>query len=134
MRHLSGPIDVRVPAHPESLRILRAVASSVAARLDLRLDAIEELRIAVDEAATILLRSAPGPGDLHLRLEPDGAVLRIDVSLAHAAPSWPPDDLTKGWAWIVIAGLMDQPELANPGVPTVRFHTPTQPVDHQDAR
>jgi anti-sigma regulatory factor (Ser/Thr protein kinase) len=44
---------VRVPAKPELVRVLRAVASSVATRSEMSFEAVEEVRIAVDEAATL---------------------------------------------------------------------------------
>lgn len=56
-----------VPADAAYLALLRTVTAGLAARLDLDLDEIEGLRIAVDEAGTLLLLGA-GQGD-RLRAE-----------------------------------------------------------------
>ena len=43
-------IAISVPARAEFLHVVRTVVGSVAARCNLTIDAIEDLRIAVDEA------------------------------------------------------------------------------------
>jgi len=52
---ISDTVDLRVPADPAYLAVLRSAASAVAARLDLTVDEIENIRIAVDEASALLL-------------------------------------------------------------------------------
>ena len=51
----SDTVDLRVPADPAYLSVVRSAAAAVAARLDLTVDEIENLRIAVDEASALLL-------------------------------------------------------------------------------
>jgi serine/threonine-protein kinase RsbW len=48
-------VSAEVPATPEFVQVLRNVAASVAARVDLPIDQIEEIRLAVAEAASLLL-------------------------------------------------------------------------------
>lgn len=48
-------VELRVPADPAYLAVVRTAAAGLAARLDLTLDEIEDLRIAVDEACALLL-------------------------------------------------------------------------------
>jgi len=48
-------VRITVPARAEFLHVVRTVVGSVAARNDLTIDAIEDLRIAVDEACAQLL-------------------------------------------------------------------------------
>ena len=48
-------VRLRVPAHGAFLSLIRTTSAAVAARLELTIDEIEDLRIAVDEAAAILL-------------------------------------------------------------------------------
>ncbi len=55
-------VDLRVPADPAYLAILRTAAAALAVRLDLTLDDIEDLRIAVDEACALLLDHRAHPG------------------------------------------------------------------------
>ena len=45
----SDSIELRVPADPAYLAVIRTAAAGLAARLELTLDEIEDLRIAVDD-------------------------------------------------------------------------------------
>ena len=126
MSPLGGPVEVRVPARADALRILRAVAAGVGARLDLSIDAIDELRIAVDEAATLLLRTTDDPVRLLLRLDPVGDALTVELSTDGRALVWPPDGVLDTWPWLVITGLVDEADLVDTGSPTVRFRTRRQ--------
>src|SRR3982751_6838977 len=56
---LSDTVDLRVPADPAYLAVLRTATAGLAARLDLTLDEIEALRIAVDEAGPLPLEHTP---------------------------------------------------------------------------
>jgi hypothetical protein len=98
----------RVPARPELLRVLRAIASSVAARNEMSFDAVEEVRIIVDEASTLLLGFEAGDGAfLELSLEPIGRGLRGRIALEPASASSDPDGLLRTWPWRVLVGLCD---------------------------
>jgi len=57
-----APVHLRVPAHSRSLRLLRLVASSLAADLGFPLDELDEVRIVVDELGSALIADAD-PGD-----------------------------------------------------------------------
>ena len=71
MNSSEEPIVVAGPARAETVALLRAIAASVAARRDMDVVAIEEFRIAVDEAATLLLLG--------------GAATRLEMSLLPTA-------------------------------------------------
>src|SRR6478735_3271011 len=60
---LSDTVDLRVPADPAYLAVLRTATAGLAARLDLTLDEIEDLRIAVDEACALLLEHTSHLGE-----------------------------------------------------------------------
>jgi serine/threonine-protein kinase RsbW len=105
------PIVVIGPAKAETVALLRSVAASVAARRDMDIAAIEEFRIAVDEAATLLLlggkasrlemslASTPTSGvRVRVRTDVDGSSLNVD-----RATSWP---------WRVIRQLTHEAELS----------------------
>lgn len=97
---------VRVPAKPELVRVLRAVASSVATRSEMSFEAVEEVRIAVDEAATLLLGLTAGDGavlELSLETLPEG--LRGRIAVEPAPPSSDADRLQRTWPWRVLAGV-----------------------------
>jgi serine/threonine-protein kinase RsbW len=55
-------VDLRVPADPAYLAVVRTAAAGLGTRLDLTLDEIEDLRIAVDEACSLLLAGRSHPG------------------------------------------------------------------------
>ena len=55
-------IDLSIPGQPSLLQLVRLTAGVVAARLDLRLDQIEDLRLAVDELCLPFVDGA-GPSD-----------------------------------------------------------------------
>ncbi len=66
----AGAVDVvelEVPADPAYLSVLRTATAGLAARLDLTIDEIEDLRIAVDEACALVLGPQPldGSGERH---------------------------------------------------------------------
>lgn len=115
-------IVVSVPARAEFLHVLRSVVASVAARLDFPYDAIEDLRIAVDEACAQLLSRGKGATEIRLRIIPtDGA---IDVVASADAPEvdWPPPEGEPSLAWQVIEALCDRATLERyDGAPAVRF-------------
>ena len=64
-------IRLTVPAALEYVRIVRLTASGVASRLGFDVEEIEDLRVAVDELASIVVEAADG-GELTV----DFAVLR----------------------------------------------------------
>ncbi|GAA1952535.1 ATP-binding protein [Amycolatopsis minnesotensis] len=56
----SHDIELRLPADLVQLPIIRGLASTIATRADFDLDAIADLRLAVDEAAsTLITKAAP---------------------------------------------------------------------------
>jgi serine/threonine-protein kinase RsbW len=103
-----GPIVVSVPARADLVHVLRAVAASVGARLDLPIDDVEELRIAVDEAAVLLLHLHAPTGRLTATLSVETGRLSIRIaSDAAVSGEWPPAGAEDAWPWLVIAGLTD---------------------------
>ena len=66
---LTGPVDLTVPARSEHLRVLRLVATSVGASLDLDVDQLDDLRIAIDDLCSMLIEDAPEEARLHLSLQ-----------------------------------------------------------------
>jgi serine/threonine-protein kinase RsbW len=103
-----GPVVVSVPATAGSVHVLRAVVASVAARLDMSIDEVEEMRIAIDEAAVLLL-SLHGPATvLRAELDADAGALTIRLSSDAPISDWPPAGTEEAWPWRVISGLADE--------------------------
>lgn len=87
----------QVPASSLYLAVVRCAVSAMATRLNMRLDDMEDLRRAVDEACIVLIRDAVEGTELTcllLQLDHDTiqvsaqAVTRRVPSLAPGTPSW----------------------------------------------
>lgn len=105
------------------VHVLRAVASSVAARLDFPYDDIDDLRIAIDEACAQLL-SIHSPSTMFtMRLS--GASVGVEASVtldAAVAGDWPPAAIEDTLAWKVLSGLSDDVGFElRPEGPTIRI-------------
>lgn len=83
-------VSIAVPADPSFASVLRAVAAAVAARLDLPIDDLEDLRLAVDEAFASLLTLCDGGTRITLRLTPVGGGVTAYLVTDGTGTSWPP--------------------------------------------
>jgi len=103
---VSDTVDLRVPADPAYLAVIRTATAGLAARLDLTLDEIEDLRIAVDEACALLLEHQSHTGaELHAAFTMQGSVLEVKVTgPARALPE------TTSFAWSVLEALVGEVE------------------------
>ena len=102
----SDSVELRVPADPAYLAVIRTAAAGLAARLDLTLDEIEDLRIAVDEACALLLdqNRLPGASLTTVFTSHDGT-LQVEV----CGPARPLPDRTS-FAWAVLEALVGNVE------------------------
>lgn len=62
-------IGVRVPARPEQLTMLRALAETVGHIADFAIDEVADIRLALDEVATALVLDAVPDSDLDCELD-----------------------------------------------------------------
>lgn len=114
-------IIVSLPAAPEHLHILRTVVAAVAARADFRVDEIEDLKLAVGESVTQLLRVGPARTiDLTLRLSPTSLEAVATVDTPPAGP-WPPREYQSTLAWMVLQALTDETAYLEDGTTSLRF-------------
>jgi len=123
---MAGPksdlITVSVPPESGSVQVLRAVTATVAARMNMPFDGIEDLRLAVDEACAWLLGLAGGATSMTLRLRPMDDRLEAVVSIDAAGRAWPPPDLEKSLSWKVLSALVDTVSLdAEASRPSIRL-------------
>jgi serine/threonine-protein kinase RsbW len=115
-------ITVTVPARPDFLHVVRSVMASVAARLDLGYDDIEDLRIAVDEAGAQLLSDAGRASYLSLTITPSGNRLEVVVCTDGDVREWPPPGLEERLIWQVLSALTDTPRFERyQGNPAMRL-------------
>jgi serine/threonine-protein kinase RsbW len=104
-------VDLRVPADPAYLAVVRTATAGLATRLNLTLDEIEDLRIAVDEACSLLLEGRAHPGRT---LNAAFSVGKGTISVIIAGPAQElPKDASFSWSVLralageVITGVND---------------------------
>ncbi len=109
---MTSDVELRVPADATFVAVLRSLAAGLAARCDLTLDEIEDLRLAVDEACALLLPHAGPDTSMTTRfaLRPDHLDLSISVP---AEPDAAPD--RGGFGWTVLGALADEVHVSSSG-------------------
>ena len=119
-------ITVSVPPEAGYVHILRAVTASVAARLPISFDGVEDLRLAVDEACAWLLARGRSTSRMTLRLRPLDDRLEAEVSIDAADGPWPPPDLQQSLPWKILSALVDTLSVdTDGGSPSIRVTTRT---------
>src|SRR5712692_5675710 len=119
---MDGPITLSVPAEAGSISVLRAVVASVAVRLDLPVDDIDDLRLAVDEACGHLLSVQPRGTTLSLRVDGSDESIEVVAWTNAADPAWPHQGAGDSLAWQVLSALTEGPSLDRErGSPAIRF-------------
>jgi serine/threonine-protein kinase RsbW len=95
-------VELRVPADSAFVAVLRSVTAGLAARCDLTLDEIEDLRIAVDEACALLLPLAAPAASLSADFTLATGELIVTVSV----PTGESAELNRdGFGWTVLDAL-----------------------------
>ena len=97
-------LELRVPTTPTQLPAVRAMAGDLAMRMDYDLDAVEDLRLAVDEASATLASIALPETPLAVVFEVGSRGLHIDAWVATTPGTEVPRD---GFGWAVLATLVD---------------------------
>ena len=98
-------VELRVAATLENLAMLRTLVAAVGTFEDLDFDAVADLRLAVDEACTRLIRSAVPDSTLLLVIDPRDDAVVIDASTTCKSP----DILAPGsFSWHVLSSLTDE--------------------------
>jgi serine/threonine-protein kinase RsbW len=98
-------IELRVAAKLENLAVLRTLVGAVGTFEDLDFDAVADLRLAVDEVCTRLIRSAVPDATLAIVVDPHDDELRVEASTTceHF------DVVTPGsFSWHVLTSLTDE--------------------------
>ena len=97
-------IDLAVPATPEYVGLIRSTAAHIAAHADLTNDAIDDVRLAVDEAFAVLIAHKPDSGVVTIKFQIHSE--RLDIELTGPAGSPPPDKTS--FAWTVLSALVHE--------------------------
>lgn len=96
-------VTLTLPADTSFVSVARSLAAAMAARADLTIDHLEDVRLAVDEAVSQLVREADGTVTLAFAVNAEG--LAIEVS-ARTGASAPP--ATDSFGWTVLTALADE--------------------------
>jgi serine/threonine-protein kinase RsbW len=116
-----SPVIATVPARAEFVHVLRTVVAAVAARLDLPYDALDDLRMAVDEACSARLGIRSPARTLTLKLTSGSDHLEVMVCSDARDESWPHPDIERTLAWKVLDALTDEARFETvPDGPAVR--------------
>jgi serine/threonine-protein kinase RsbW len=105
-------VEVRVPAAVVYVSTLRLTAASLAARCDLTIDDIEDLRLAVDEACSLLLPHAADDSTLDARFELAEGRLAVDTTVTTSEDAEPD---RSGFAWTVLGALASSVDVHKEG-------------------
>ncbi|MGV0808764.1 ATP-binding protein [Mycolicibacterium setense] len=104
-RRVERSVEIRVAARLENLAVVRTLVAAVAAFEDLDFDVVADLRLAVDEACTALIRSAVPDSSLHLVVDPhdESVVITASTTCTGAAVLEP-----GSFSWHVLSSLTDE--------------------------
>jgi serine/threonine-protein kinase RsbW len=118
--HTSDTVTITVPARSAFLHVVRSVVGTVAAKANLTVDEIEDLRIAVDEACAQLL-SLHG-SEITVRVARTAVGVEVLCTTDGPALIWPPEGVEHTLAAQVLHGLTDEARWERDGEgPAVRI-------------
>ena len=102
---MSTSIRLRIPASSAWVVLARTTATACCARLDFDVERLEDVRLAVDEVAGLLIGQAVPGGEISCVFTPydDG---RLDIALSAATTSGTLPE-TNTFAWAVLTALVD---------------------------
>jgi len=103
----SSDVVLTVPAQTSFVSLVRTAASAVCAQADFTVDALDDLKLAVDEACALVIADAPDGSDLTTGFAVEDNTVHIELS----APSTRLQPLqTNTFAWTVLTALVDTVE------------------------
>lgn len=102
---MENEVEFKVAAKLENLAVLRTLVAAVATFEDLDMDTVADLRLAVDEACTRLIRSASPDATLVVTVHPGQDAVRIDAATTCTTS----DIMAPGsFSWHVLSSLADE--------------------------
>ncbi|CAJ1502125.1 anti-sigma factor [[Mycobacterium] kokjensenii] len=105
-------VELRVAPRLESLAVVRMLVGAIATYEDLDVDTVADLRLAIDELCTQLIRSAAPGAMLTVVVDPRDD----DVSVRASAPGSGAEVLTPGsFSWHVLTALVDDVQTFHQG-------------------
>ena len=101
---MSGAVTVAFPAETLNVALARTVAAAMAARADLTIDQLEDVRLAVDEAVSQLIADASPDATVTCAFEAGAGTLSITVTARTRTGATPATDT---FSWTVMRALVD---------------------------
>lgn len=101
---MSAATSLAFPADTAYVALSRTVAASMAARADLPIDQLEDVRLAVDEAVTQIITDAAPGATVECRFTVTETGLHIEVAGRSRSHRVPP---TETFGWTVLSALVD---------------------------
>jgi serine/threonine-protein kinase RsbW len=102
---VSTPIRLTIPASGAWVVLARTTATACCARLEFDVDRLEDVRLAVDEVASMLIDHAVSGADIECEFLPhDDGRLDITLSVRAGGGTLPPTDT---FAWALLTALVD---------------------------
>jgi len=102
-------LDLTLPAQPEFVGVARLTLAGLASRLGLDIQQVEDVKVAVAEAMTLLLGAGDGGGAIQLSAQWDDGRLEIVVSRGGSAVSLEREEAAI--AMMVMEAMMDEARL-----------------------
>lgn len=98
-------VELRMAARPEQLAIMRTLVAALAGAENFGLDEVADVRLAVDAACTVLMRSAATDSALRLVVDPRDDAIEVNASTTcNPREDFEPDDVS----WNVLTALTDE--------------------------
>lgn len=113
-------ITLTIPAAMRFVRLVRIGVASIARRKGLSVRAIDDLRLAVDESFSLLLRDRDHAGSVDVTFEVDAHELVVSVVQRMAEGPLGPNDEDLVRFEVVVADLVDKFD-ADPKIGVVQF-------------
>lgn len=108
-------VELRVAPRLGNLAVVRTLVGAIGVFEDLDMDSVADLRLAVDEACTQLIRSARRDATLVVVVDPRDGEVVVEVSAACQT-----DDVVSpgGFSWHVLTSLTDDVQTFRDGAAT----------------
>lgn len=111
-------VELRVRADPRQLPVLRAVAATIAMQENFDLDAVADIRLAMDEACTRLIMRAANDAILLCRFQHIDRTLRVAVSTTLGTETWGTENPgQRTFGWHVLNTLTDSVDMTQENEP-----------------
>ena len=129
---MTDTIRLAIPATAAWIVLVRTAVTACCARLDFDVDRLEDLRLAVDEVAGLLVDRADDGAELVCVIDPHAGG-HVDITLATSTSSGalPPTDT---FAWAVLTALVDDiTTTVEAGTTTITLRTSRSAADQVGA-